>query len=152
MLQELANIGSFAGGTGVLLSVIYLAVQTKLSVRSTRGATYQAVVGAISDWTRDVGLNAEVTRIMFAGLQDPETLAPSESLQFGLLLTSVVRNFENIHYQHSTAAISSDTWSGWSARIYWMMKSPGAMVWWQQNKQYYSSAFGSFLADAPQLK
>ena len=148
MLQELANIGSFIGGAGVLLTVVYLAAQVKISVRTTRGATYQAVVGAISDWSRDIGLSADVTRIMFTGLEKPATLTPGESLQFHLLLTSVVRNFENIHYQYATEGISNDTWAGWSARIKSMMKSPGATIWWQQNKQFFSPTFGAFLSKA----
>ena len=146
MLQQLANIGSFLGGIGVLLTVIYLAAQIRLSIRTTRGATYQAVVGAISDWTRDIGIDSNATRILLAGLQNTTVRSVEEAFQFNLMLTSVVRNFENIHYQYITGGISKETWSGWCCRIQFFMQPPGASVWWGQNRKFYSLKFGELVS------
>ena len=148
MLQQLANLGSLIGGIGVLLTVVYLAVQLRVVIRTTRGATYQAVVGAISDWTRDIGIDSNAARILLAGLQNPTLHSVEEAFQFNLMLTSVVRNFENIHYQYLTGGITNETWSGWCSRIQTMMQMPGVSAWWGSNKQFYSSQFGEFVSKA----
>ncbi len=146
MLQQLANLGTFLGGMGSLLTVVYLAAQARRNIRTTRGATYQSVVGAISDWTRDIGIDSNATRILLAGCQNSTLQSAEESFQFALMLTSLVRNFENIHYQYLTRGISNETWSGWCCRIQTMMQMPGVSVWWGQNKQFYSPQFGEFVS------
>ena len=148
MLQQLANLGSFLGGIGVLLTVVYLAVQLRVVIKTTRGATYQAVVGAISDWTRDIGIDSNATRILFAGLHNPTMHSVEETFQFNLMLTSVVRNFENIHYQYLTGGIAKETWTGWCSRIQSIMQMPGVSAWWGSNKQFYSPQFGEFVLEA----
>ena len=127
MLQQLANLGSFIGGVGVLLTVVYLAIQIRQNTKSNRGASYQAAVAAISEWSRQVGLDRSAARIVSAGTQDPGALGEEEAAQFRYLIVSLMRNFENIHYQYCSGAISPDAWEGWSHRILAFSNQPGVI-------------------------
>ena len=64
MLDDLGNIGDLVGGIGVVATVIYLAVQIRHGTASTRSASYQAVVSAISDWSRAIGSDENTARIL----------------------------------------------------------------------------------------
>ena len=145
-LEDLGNIGELIGGIGVVISLVYLATQIRQNTRSSRTASYQAAVTSISDLTREIGAAPELARIIATGGSELSTLAPNERLQFHFLGLSVVRNFENIHYQYMSGAIDEETWLGWAARIKSSLASPGAQEWWRGQAPAFSKSFQDFVA------
>ncbi len=145
MLLELSELGSFLGGIGVIFSVIYLGHQIRLNTISNRGTSYQAAVSSASNWMLEVGKDPIATKIILTGARAPDALTPAEMDQFHLLLIGLVRNFENIHYQFYTGAISEETWEGWSKRIQTFLSQPGTSRWWQSNSDGYTVKFQAFV-------
>jgi hypothetical protein len=148
MLDALGNIGDFIGGIGVIITLLYLAVQIRQNTTSSRTESYQAVVAAISDWTRAVGTNAESSRIADKGSRDLASLSPSERVQFNLIMASLVRNLENIHYQYIHGAIDESTWSGWAKRAHSALEPRGARDWWHTQEAAYSPDFRRFINES----
>ncbi len=146
MFETLGNIGDFLGGIGVVVTLIYLAGQIRQNTRSSRTASYQAAVTSVSDLTREIGADPELARIIATGEGDLSTLTPNERLQFNSLALSVVRNFENIHYQYISGAIDDGTWSGWAARIKSSLAPAGAQEWWRGQAPAFSKSFQDFVA------
>ena len=145
MLDDLGNIGDFLGGLSVIVTLIYLAIQIRQNTKSSRGQSYQAAVSAVSDWSREVGMNAESCRVLQVGSMDLESLSDLERAQFNLLMTSVIRNFENIHYQYTNGSIDANTWSGWAKRTRSVLAPGGAQAWWRNSKSAYSPGFRRFV-------
>lgn len=145
MIENLGNIGDFIGGFGVVVTVIYLAFQVRQNTASTRSASYQSVVAAVAEWTLQLGLNPDATRIFGAGIEDLESLSKEEKVQFNFILASVIRHFENIHFQFISGAIENDVWDGWSSRILGIMGNPGAETWWASQKTAFSREFQHFV-------
>ena len=147
MLEALGNIGDFVGGIGVIATLLYLAAQIRQNTKSSRTESYQAVVAAISDWTREVGMNPESSRIIEAGSRDLASLSALERVQFNLIMAALVRNCENIHHQYTRGAIDEDAWSGWAKRTHSVLDPPGAREWWLQQEEAYSPEFRRFIAE-----
>jgi len=145
MFETLGNLGDFVGGIGVIVTVAYLAYQVRQNTNATKSASYQAVVASVSDWSREIGLDKEAVRVLQAGAEDLATLSKEERGQFNLLVVSAVRNFENIHHQYETGAISAGTWEGWSRRIRSFMHQPGVKTWWAHYRGAYSTKFLDFI-------
>lgn len=153
MLDALGNIGDFLGGLGVVITLLYLAIQIRQNTRSSRTESYQAAVAAVSEFTREVGLSSDGSRILMAGLIDFESLPLEEKMRFNLMMTSVVRNLENIHYQFSHGAIEESAWRGWAVRIHSFLEPPGARAWWHTQELAYSSEFRHFVnEEKPQVE
>jgi len=149
MFESLGNIGDFIGGFGVVGTVIYLAYQIRQNTASTRSATYQAVVADVSEWTLRIGLCPESTRIFITGSENLEDLSSEEVAQLNFLLASVIRHFENIHYQYITGAIDQDVWDGWSSRMLGVLGQPGVKAWWDSQKTVFSNDFQAFIDESP---
>ena len=149
MIDVLGNLGDFIGGFGVVVTVIYLAYQVRQNTASTRSATYQSVVADVSEWTLQLGLNPESARIYITGIEKLETLSREERAQFNFILASVIRHFENIHFQYLSGAIDHDIWDGWSSRILGVLGKPGVKIWWDSQKSVFSNDFQSFVDEAP---
>jgi hypothetical protein len=147
MLDALGNIGDFLGGIGVVITLIYLAAQIRQNTKSSRTESYQAAVAAISDFTRDVGTNPVASRLLEAGSVDYEALSDEERVQFNLLMASLVRNLENIHFQFTHGAIDESAWSGWANRTHAILEPAGARAWWRAQETAYSPEFQRFVND-----
>ena len=145
MTETLGNIGDFIGGFGVVVTVIYLAYQIRQNTLSTRVASHHSVVADISKWTLQIGLNPEATRIYRDGLVDLEKMSTEEQLQFSMLMGSLVRHYENIHFQHRSGAIDQGVWDGWSSRIRGNFRYAGARQWWVSQKSAFSAEFQAFI-------
>ena len=148
MIETLGNLGDFIGGIGVVVTVIYLAVQVRQSIASTRSATYQSIVSAISDWSREIGADPKLARIMRVGMEDSSQLTEDEYTQYEMLVVSVTRNFENIHYQYLAGGISESAWAGWSVRISTFFQQPGTRSWWEHHHSGYATEFRKFVEKA----
>ena len=144
-LQDLGNIGEFVAAIGVVVSLVYLAVQIRQNTRSVRASSYQAAVSSISDWSREVSLDSNAPRIFSVGTTDPDQLNDNERLQLFFQFVSLFRNYENLFYQHRQGMIEDSAWAGWAyhmARTYW---SPGVQVWWPAWRMTCQKEFREFL-------
>ena len=145
MTELLGNLGDFIGGIGVIVTVIYLAMQIRTNTLSTQTSTYQSVVGALSDWSFTLARDKEMMRIMSVGMADRTQLDAAEVSQFNMLLVSLMRHYEGIHFQYLNGFISADAWEGWSSRIRGTLVRPGVLALWEEQKGAFSPAFRRFL-------
>ncbi len=128
--DALSAVAELAGAVGVIASLFYLGSQIRQNTRSVRASSYHALVTHLSNTAADIGRDAPAADLWVRGQSDPNALTPTEQRQFGLLLQSTFRSFENIFYQFSEDMIDDVVWTGWKNRItryYWQ---PGVQQWW----------------------
>jgi hypothetical protein len=144
-LDALGNLGDFLGGIGVLATLLYLAHQVRQNTISARSSSYQAVVASVSEWSRAIGVDPAIARLMRVGQVDPDALDDDAYSQYEMFMISGVRNFENIHYQYLHGGLTDAVWAGWSERILGLLAQPGAQAWWRRNRQGFSPEFRDFV-------
>jgi len=138
-------IAELLGGIGVIVSLFYLAMQIQQNTRSVRAASYHSVVTSLSELSGSIGRDADASRLFFAGTNDHDRLTQEEWRQFGILVTSLFRNYENIFYQHSQEMMEDAVWQGWAnsmTRAFWM---PGVQAWWPIWRDDCQAGFRDFL-------
>ena len=145
-IEFLGNLGDFIGGIGVIVTLIYLALQIRQNTVATKADSYQAVVASASDWSRELSLNTEICEILHRGSEDYDALEVVERLRFNLAMSSYFRNMENLHLKFRTGAVDASVWSGWANRTRAFVLSPGTQAWWALNASAYSSEFRAFIA------
>ena len=148
-IEALGNIGDFIGGIGVIVTLIYLAVQIRQNTIATRTDSYQAVITSASDWSREMSVNAEIADILLRGGREYETLEPLEKMRFSLAMSSFFRNMENLHSKFRNGAVDADVWSGWANRTHSFLTGPGTRRWWERNAAAFSPEFQRFLSNPP---
>ena len=84
----------------VAISVIYLALQVKGTVQATRSQTYYIATAALGEMAALIASNKEVARIIRIGLVTPESLDEDEMTQFGYLMVTFLRRYENVLFQY----------------------------------------------------
>jgi hypothetical protein len=144
-LQDLGSIGEFLGALGVIISLIYLAVQIRQNTRSLRASTQQAVLDTQSNFSMLLLHNDNVARVFRVGIEDLGELSDDERIQLDTLLITAFRIFQNLYLQHESSMIEEELWDGYRRNMLWYMRRPGVLDWWKSRKGLYSPAFVAFL-------
>ena len=147
--DAIGAIAELVGAAGVIATLGYLALQVRQNTISTRTSSYQAVVEAISEWTRALGMEPGVAQMFVTGLSNIDALSQEERTRFGFILIALFRNFENVFYQHQHGVVDDTIWEGWSFRIRSNFAAPGVQVWWKTARLAYSVPFRKFLEENP---
>lgn len=148
-IEALGNIGDFLGGIGVIVTLIYLAIQIRHNTIATRTDSYQAVITSASNWSREMSLNAEIADILMRGGRDYEALESLERMRYNLAISSFFRNMENLHSKYRNGAVDEDVWLGWANRTHTFVIAPGTKQWWSHNASAFSPEFQQFILNLP---
>ena len=100
-IMELGALGEFVGAMGVILTLVYLAIQIRQNTRGIRASTVQAIQSAMNDAHSSVRNDLDSARVFRIGLA-AQDLAVDELVQFRMLMYSVFAQFESIFFQKET--------------------------------------------------
>ena len=135
MVESLANWGEFIGGVAVVISLLYLAIQVRQSVKQAQIDSYLKVTELFTQWTLMVAGNDEASRIFHQGSRDFESLSPEEqtrfnqiiSMYFGILDSIFVHELEHLPYPEETLTRTKEA-------AYGIFLLPGVQSWWQKHR------------------
>jgi hypothetical protein len=139
--QMLAAIAESLGALGVILSVLYLAVQVRSGTRATRRSNAHAFK---SDWRAFytlIGENSEAASILQRGLMDPESLSIQEYYRFSTFLIQITTLWEEAFY----AGLDEDVerWATYSDSIARpeTVGLPGYQRWYALRGHWFTPEF-----------
>ena len=144
-LDDLGNVGEFLGALGVIASLVYLAVQIRQNTASVRTSTFHEAIRDFADVIDQLGRDAELTRIWYAGLRDLGSLPQEERQRFATYLTSVVLRCENLLYQTHHGALDQQAWVGIREHLKYVFSQPGTRAWWSQAQNLYNPELRDFI-------
>lgn len=147
-IMELGAIGELVGGVAVIGTLGYLAIQVRQSTKAARSTSYQAAVASVSEWTRCLGSGAALELLFHGASEDPASQTEGQLVQYRYLLLSIVRNYENIHYQYQNGSLDKATWLPWATRIRRASSTPGFREWWPTQRTVFNAAFRELIDSA----
>ncbi len=133
------------GNLSLAVTVIYLAVQVRHSIRATYSQTYQSATQALAEMAALVAESKEKARVFAVGMADPHELDKDEYLQLAYLGISLFRRYENVFFQYQSGMFDDDFWTGHRDNLLWFYHRPGTKMWWQERRLGFSRGFREFL-------
>ena len=109
MVQTLANWGEFLGEIAVVVSLLYVGIQVRSSVRQSRVDSYTRISELWSQWTSMVASDDETSRIYYQGTQDFDSLNAVERTRFNLIIGMYFGIFETIIVHEKSGAYDPET-------------------------------------------
>jgi hypothetical protein len=126
-LEDLGNIGEFVAAVGVILSLVYLAVQIRQNTRSIRASMYQSLVESIVDFNSACAQDPELARSYVEGMENLDDLSEVDRTRVAFVLFSLFRIFESMFYQRQQSTIEPQYWEGWRALMLSYYSSPHSL-------------------------
>lgn len=136
MYEILGNIGSFAGGIAVVISLIYLALQIRDNSRSTRLAAMQSAMLATQNIAKLPAQTRDLARVLRVGLMAPHKLNSDEFQQLRYYLLNLLRVHEDMFVQHKAAVIDDETWLARAKSLKTVFSLPGGRKIWEASDAY----------------
>ncbi len=122
----LSAIGEILSSGAILVTLIYLAIQTRQNADATQANTRQAILAADQQFLAQITDDPELYSIR----AKPE-LTEDEKIRLSALLTTFVRMRENNWLQYQNGVLDEATWESYRGAIVAQLGSPRARIWWQ---------------------
>jgi hypothetical protein len=147
----ISAIGEILGSAAVLVTLIYLTVQTRQNTNSIQANTRQAVLEADMQYLWKIVDNPELI-----ALRLKSDISDMEKTRFGAYLLSFLRIRENLWFQHQNGVLDDTTWESYRRNIAPILADPRSRKFWTNfvvNSQRLDSKFialvDDLLADTP---
>lgn len=105
--EAVAAIGELVGGCGVIITLVYLAIQIRQNTRAVRGATLNAVTQHMQYENR---WSAEIGSSFRKALHAPDEMTEDDAWQMGEWLTAAFVARQNEYSQYQQGLLSARDW------------------------------------------
>jgi hypothetical protein len=107
--QDLANLGDAIGGLGVVISLLYLAVQIRQNTRAVRSSSYHQAAEQMWNYCLAVAQDASLAEIL-AKRVEGQSLTAGEQIRASVADQALIYGFENMLRLHEEGLIDPDVW------------------------------------------
>jgi len=140
-LQTLANVGEFLGGLGVIVSIIYLAIQVRINTSSQRSESYARSLERMASIQQLLASDSTIAKIFSQGITDPSQISIIQKTQLSFVLTEFFGYLEFMFFQAQQRNISAALWDRWLETLKWWLTFPGILAWWKGKPTPFTTAF-----------
>ncbi len=148
-IMELGALGEFVGSIGVIVTLIYLAIQIRQNTAQqkqtelySRAAAVNASATALRDARRDIYQDSELSVIWSKGMSQPEELSEIEFLKYRLMIQNTVDGIWDIHARTTVTGVSPEIWQSLGVKaVERIVATTGGRRIWEQFKSAYPEEF-----------
>lgn len=143
--EAIGAIGEVVGAAGVIISLLYLALQIRGDARAKRAETVHQQSEAFRDFLHIVATNREVADIYVRGIRDFGSLNDEELARFSSHLGFLFRVYEENFYQWEQGTLDAHVWHGLASPVDDILAYPGVREWWATREHWFSQPFREFI-------
>jgi hypothetical protein len=147
-LSDLASIGTLISGVAVLVSLVYLGLQTRQNTKHTRALIHQGRTDGIADWLNVLASDPTLLDIYLRGSAGDRTMTDAEAARFVVISTARLYSFEDQFYQHREGLLSEARYAGLLNAVKGSLRYPGSRACWALMRTTFDQGFQKFMDDA----
>lgn len=141
--DALGAMGEIAGSAGVLVSLIYLAIQTRESAAETRDATIQSVMQLAIQF-RAESYGGDLPAIRMKAMTG-EAMEPLEVMKFEGYLSALFELNELVFVQYQKDRLDPEYFQAWERRTQAAMAVPRIQQFWGKTRTGYRASFVEYI-------
>ena len=152
-MEYLANLGSMIGGLAIFVSLLYLAVETRVNTKAIQSAAHHSANISFADMQLTLGANPELAEFMNKSMVSADfgEFTDHEKFRFSMLAGQVFWRNQDFYDQYRHGAIEKELWENRRIFARSLLERPLFQAWWQHQRgtRMYSSAFIEAIDTAP---
>jgi hypothetical protein len=139
-LDELASLGEFIGGIGVLVTLVFVAAQLRQNTRAVqRGNAREAGNALVA--TMHANNTPVLSDIFVRGSHDLASLSPAERVQFDNIMYTWLHGFEQEHFASRESPHFEELLAPKRRIIPANLSTPGGSQWWSERRSWFTDYF-----------
>lgn len=139
--DAIGAIGELIGSITVVITVIYLAVQIRLSSKAAISVSTNQSRTAVTDVIGAITSNTDAVKTYTAGLSGREGLEPHERVRFDFIIYQQLRVIETIFLEYQQGLMPEEVWiSQWNGEKS-ILRTKGGRASWEAQKTFVAKSF-----------
>ena len=143
--EAIGAVGELLGAAGVIVSLLYLAIQIRGDARAKRAETVHEQSEAFRNFLHIIATNREVADIYVRGIRDFGSLHDDELARFSSLLGFLFRVYEENFFQWREGILDDHVWHGLESPVDDILAYSGVSAWWATRDHWFSGPFREFV-------
>jgi hypothetical protein len=143
-LGDLASIGSFISGLGVLISLIYLGLQVRQAKVHQQGAIRQGRASRIVDLLSGLADPALSDACARGNAGDP-AISQTQLQQYQFICLAIFYHYEDEYFQHKEGLTNDAAFASFVKSATRVMTIPGLRVLWRAQREDFIPEFVKFI-------
>jgi len=129
-IQDWGSVGEVIGAIGVIITLVYLAVQIRQNTRQIRNEGHQAITDAYSETLGQLLADESLFESIVRGCQDWTSISALQQSQCHIFFHQHLLHFRIAFQLHDKGAIDEDVYRSIEDGHIRFMSNPGNRVWW----------------------
>jgi len=145
-IQTLGSLGEFIGSIAVLITLVYLAVQTRQTVKAAKQRSNSDLLSRRQELMMLMTNDRDFIEVFSKGCSGErmDSLDAQRFTSFGMNLSAHV---QDAYLQYKAGLIDQDVWEAERAILGVCLAQPGFMDWWEHRRQYVTADFAKIMDD-----
>ena len=149
-IQDLGAIGELIASVGVVVSLIYLAVQVRQNTRGIRTSAHQHIISANASVTMVSAHNLDFASVLWKGALSSKNLTEETHIAFNFWCWQYFAMIQAAHQLYLDGAIDEGIWERELQRAVGGIRVPGFREWWDAGgRSQLSPTFVSLVESTP---
>ncbi len=142
---ELGSLGEFIGAIGVVITLVYLALQIRHNTRAVRSSMHQDMIESTLRIAESLSDNGELVLIVIKAEANYDDLTTEEHYRFEAYAERVFGNFESVYYSYRNSMIEEDLWESWESSFLTDISRDAMRRFWQDERPQHLRDFMDFV-------
>ena len=133
-LQEWGSLGELVGGVAVIVTLIYLAVQTRQTRRAAAAHAPEWISDGFRGWLLSMRQDAEFTRCVRKALLDWKSIPANDQTRVHSWCAEMLVHLDAVLTLNAEGLLSDEHARAWVDHSLGLLITPGGRVWWSEAK------------------
>lgn len=144
--EAIQAVAELTAAAGVLVSLVYLAIQVRRNTSSVKAATVTRASDLMNRHRTILWSDPEGSRVYALAMTGDPIEDEQLSLRARMFWAAIARDFEAVYYQHRSGHLPESVWQAWFKETRLLFATPGGRDAIQGLRQHYlSDEFVDFL-------
>ena len=133
---------------GVIISVIFLAIEIKKNTQAVRSNFYDSFANSNREFLHQLIADKELGKLFEKGIKSWMSLDEDDRRTSNFMFIQVFRIWENLYYQNKMKVLEPWLWKSNKNTITSYFHQKGIQEWWETRRQSFSEEFIDFLEES----
>jgi len=138
-IQTLGNLGEFIGSLAVLVTLVYLSVQTRQTVKTARQKSHSDILARRQD-LMNLLMDRDFIEVWGKGCSR-QKMDSIDAQRFTSYAVSFLSHVQDTYIQYKAGLIDEAIWEAEQALIAVSFSQPGFLDWWKHGHQFLTPEF-----------
>ena len=144
-LEQYYYIAELVAAVALIISLIYVGIQVKLSTKATQAATAQSYVDTMNGYVGLINSSGNLAKVLHGGANGLDNLQDEEVIQFCAFHDQCFITFEAFYFEWKHGLLVEQLWDTYRHVIVSLLMQPGQQEYWQMRRHWYYDEFQRYV-------